>query len=120
MPVLWMEEDHDDEAIKLLLSGWNECMVSVLQRMRCKSRSRRIECSHCQMEQEGERMKMRIMGTEEECAAMVNLIRSTVPKEYIKSISNFYPNRRQTFSNEGRVYCEFSDLIQQMPGLVVR
>ena len=48
-------------------------------------------------------MKMRIMGTEEECAAMVNLIRSTVPKEYIKSISSFYPNKRQNFSNEGYI-----------------
>ena len=65
-------------------------------------------------------MKLRIMGTKEECMVMVNLIRSTVPDEYIKNISSFYPNRRQTFSNEGRVYCEFSDLIQQMPGLMVR
>lgn len=64
-------------------------------------------------------MKMRIMGTREECAAMVQLIRETVPKEYIRSISNFYPNRRQTYSNEGRVYCEFADL-EQIPGLVVR
>jgi len=64
-------------------------------------------------------MKLRIMGTKEECAAMVQLIRQTVPKEYIKSISAFYPNRRQTFSNEGRIYCEFADLAQ-VPGLVVR
>lgn len=64
-------------------------------------------------------MDIRIMGTEEECAAMVALIRQTVPKEYIRSISNFYPNRRQTYSNEGRVYCKFAELAQ-MPGLVVR
>ena len=64
-------------------------------------------------------MKLRIMGTKEECVAMVQLIRQTVPTEYIRSISAFYPNRRQTFSNEGRVYCEFSDLAQ-VPGLVVK
>ena len=65
-------------------------------------------------------MKLRIMGTAEECAVMVALIRENVPEQYIKSISGFYPNRRQTYSNEGRVYCEFSDLISQMPGLVVK
>lgn len=32
-------------------------------------------------------MKLRIMGTKEECAAMVEIIIRTVPKEYIKSIS---------------------------------
>ena len=64
-------------------------------------------------------MKLRIMGTEEECAVMVDLICRTVPAKYIRSISDFYPNRRQTYGNEGRVYCEFADL-EQMPGLVVR
>ena len=64
-------------------------------------------------------MKLRIMGTKEECAAMVEIIIRTVPKEYIKSISAWYPNRRQTYSNEGRVYCDFADLAQ-VPGLVVR
>lgn len=64
-------------------------------------------------------MKMRIMGTEEECAAMVALIRANVPKEHIRSISRFYPNLRQTYSNEGRIYCDFGDL-SQIPGLVKR
>lgn len=64
-------------------------------------------------------MKLRIMGTKAECEAMVRVIRQNVPNEYIKSISAFYPNRRETFSNEGRVYCEFAD-IGQIPGLVVR
>lgn len=62
-------------------------------------------------------MKMRIMGTKEECAAMVALIIANVPKEHIRSISGFYPNHRQTYSNEGRVYCDFGDLTQ-VPGLV--
>ena len=64
-------------------------------------------------------MKLRIMGTKEECAAMVEIIIRTVPKESIKSISAWYPNRRQTYSTEGRVYCDFADLAQ-VPGLVVR
>ena len=62
-------------------------------------------------------MKLRIMGTQQECAAMVQLIRQSVPEKYIKSISKFYPNRRETFSREGRIYCEFADLAQ-VPGLV--
>lgn len=64
-------------------------------------------------------MKLRIMGTKEECAIMVALIRENVPPQYIKSISGWYANRRCAYSNEGRVYCDFSDLIQ-IPGLVVK
>lgn len=56
-------------------------------------------------------MKIRIMGTPQECETFRQLILATVPKQYIRSISSFYPNRRQNeFSNEGRIYCEFRDL----------
>lgn len=52
-------------------------------------------------------MKIRIMGTEEECADFVKMIKKTVPRSYIRTISNFYPNLRKcTFSNEGRVYID--------------
>ena len=65
-------------------------------------------------------MKLRIMGTEEECAVMVRLIRANIPEYYIKSISKWYRNERKVqFSTEGRIYCEFADL-SQVPGLVVR
>ena len=52
-------------------------------------------------------MKIRIMGTEDECADFVKMIKKTVPRSYIRTISNFYPNLRKcTFSNEGRVYID--------------
>lgn len=52
-------------------------------------------------------MKIRIMGTEDECADFVKMIKKTVPLIYIRSISGFYPNiRKCTFSNEGRVYID--------------
>lgn len=52
-------------------------------------------------------MKIRIMGTQEECAAFVKMIKQTVPRSYIRTISNFYPNvRKCSFSNEGRVYID--------------
>ena len=55
-------------------------------------------------------MQLRIMGTEEECLSMVRLIRENVPKEYIRSISDYYPNRRKNIlSNEGRIYVSFKD-----------
>ncbi|MBR4203503.1 MAG: hypothetical protein IKQ93_08030 [Candidatus Methanomethylophilaceae archaeon] len=57
-------------------------------------------------------MNLRITGTEEECAAMVNLIRSNIPEYYIKSISEWYRNDRNVqFSTEGRVYCNFRDMV---------
>lgn len=56
-------------------------------------------------------MKLRIWGTQEECAAMVKLIRANVPEYYIKSISGWYRNdRKGQFSTEGRVYCDFRDI----------
>lgn len=56
-------------------------------------------------------MKIRIMGTPEECETFKKLIIATVPKQYIRSISGFYANRRNNeYSNEGRIYCEFKDL----------
>lgn len=52
-------------------------------------------------------MKIRIMGTESECADFVKMVRKTVPFSYIRTISGFYPNvRKCTYSNEGRVYIE--------------
>lgn len=55
-------------------------------------------------------MQLRIMGTEEECKSMVRLIRENVPKEYIRSISGYYPNiRKNILSNEGRIYVSFMD-----------
>jgi len=56
-------------------------------------------------------MQIRIIGTYDECAKITRIIMDTVPKQYIKSISGFYPNKRKcTFSNEGRVYVNFADL----------
>lgn len=52
-------------------------------------------------------MKFRIMGTLEECNAFVQMIYETVPKQYIRTVSSFYPNNRKcSYSNEGRVYIE--------------
>lgn len=51
-------------------------------------------------------MKIRIMGTAEECRDFVQMVKKSVPASYIRTISNFYPNYRQTYSNEGRVYIE--------------
>lgn len=52
-------------------------------------------------------MKIRVMGTEEECRAFVQMVKKTVPKSYIRNISNFYPNvRKCAYSNEGRVYMD--------------
>lgn len=57
-------------------------------------------------------MKIRIMGTREECAAFTKLVRETVPKKNIRSISEFYPNvRKCAYSNEGRVYMDFDGVI---------
>lgn len=59
-------------------------------------------------------MKIRIMGTREECAAFTKIVKETVPKDYIRTISEFYPNRRKcTYSNEGRVYMEFVGVIPE-------
>ena len=56
-------------------------------------------------------MKLRIMGTREECKAFTDMILATVPNDYIRSISKWYQNNRSSdFSNEGRVYCDFKDL----------
>lgn len=52
-------------------------------------------------------MKIRIMGTKEECAAFTKLVKETVPKEFIRTISEFYPNEF-AYSNEGRVYMDFN------------
>lgn len=53
-------------------------------------------------------MKIRIMGTEEECRDFVKMVRQSVPDSYIRSISNFYKNdrRKNMYSNEGRVYID--------------
>ena len=56
-------------------------------------------------------MQIRITGTLEECSKMAKVIKDNVPNQYIRSISGFYPNRRKVaFSNEGRVYVNFTDL----------
>lgn len=50
------------------------------------------------------------MGTKEECMDFVAIVRGTVDPRYIRSISSFYPNKRkEMFSNEGRVYMEFTE-----------
>ncbi len=49
-------------------------------------------------------LSIRIMGTEDECSVFCAVVRKNIPKEYLRSISKFYPNRRQTYSNEGRIY----------------
>lgn len=52
-------------------------------------------------------MKLRVMGRYEECAAFAAIIRDNVPARYLRSISDWYPNRGIT--TEGRVYIEFDD-----------
>lgn len=43
----------------------------------------------------------------EECRAFVQMVKKTVPRSYIRNISNFYPNvRKCAYSNEGRVYMD--------------
>lgn len=51
-------------------------------------------------------MKIRIMGTEHECQEFVKVCRATIPTQNLRSISDFYPNRRGTYSKEGRVYID--------------
>lgn len=51
-------------------------------------------------------MKLRLMGTEPECQQIVSVLLETVPREYIRSVSGWYRNNRQTYSNEGRVYID--------------
>lgn len=53
-------------------------------------------------------LKIRVMGTEAECAEFAAIIRKSVPPECIRTISRFYPNRRAgEYSSEGRIYLEF-------------
>lgn len=60
-------------------------------------------------------MKIRIMGTREECDAFTKLVKARVPKENIRTISNFYPNvRKCAYSNEGRVYMDFVGVIHDI------
>lgn len=55
-------------------------------------------------------MKIRVMGSKEECAEFSAMIRNNVDVKYIKSISKFFPNTRAgEFSTEGRVYIDFRD-----------
>ncbi len=52
-------------------------------------------------------MKTRIMDTEDECSRFCTVVRGSIPKEYLRSISKFYPNQRKSqYSNEGRVYID--------------
>lgn len=52
-------------------------------------------------------MKIRIMGTKDECSSFVKVVMQSVPKSYIRNISEFYPNvRKCSYSNEGRVYID--------------
>ncbi len=53
-------------------------------------------------------MKIRLMGTSEECAEFINFLKKIIPDKII-SISNAYINRN---SIEQRVYVEFKDLSQ--------
>lgn len=55
-------------------------------------------------------MDVRIRGTPEECARFVEMVRRTVPAEYIKTISKYYPDTRKcSYSTEGRVYLSFRE-----------
>lgn len=57
-------------------------------------------------------MDIRVMGTEEECAAFAKMVRETVPEKRIRQISHWYPNRRKgEFSTEGRIYISFRDIV---------
>lgn len=49
-------------------------------------------------------MKLRIMGTRDECDLMVEIFERNIPREFVRSISGFYPNRGYT--TEGRVYID--------------
>lgn len=53
-------------------------------------------------------MKIRLMGTSEECAEFINFLNKIIPDKII-SISNAYPNRN---SIEKRVYVELKDVSQ--------
>lgn len=50
-------------------------------------------------------MKIRIMGFRGECEVFADMVCETVPPECLRSISEWYPNRRGT-SNEGRIYID--------------
>ena len=52
-------------------------------------------------------MKIRVMGTEKECAKMIYTIRSVVPANKIRNISRLYPNRPP--STEYRLYLEIDE-----------
>ncbi len=55
-------------------------------------------------------MKIRIQGTENECASFA----ADLKRLYnVRSISTFYPNRgnKTAFTTEGRVYCELEPAV---------
>jgi hypothetical protein len=52
-------------------------------------------------------MKIRVMGTKDECTRMILTVKRVVPSEKIRNISAFYPNRGIT--TEGRIYLEIDE-----------
>lgn len=66
-------------------------------------------------------IKIRVMGSETECAAFAAMIRQSVPEKHIRNISHFYPNRRAgQFSTEGRIYLEFVEFETGAPEIARR
>lgn len=63
-------------------------------------------------------MKIRIMGTEHECQEFAKMCRQMIPKKNLRSISNFYPNRRGAYSNEGRIYIDVDVAENEQLGVI--
>lgn len=49
-------------------------------------------------------MRVRLMGTRDECDAVAETVCNSVPEDCIRSVSAWYPNRG--VGKEGRVYIE--------------
>lgn len=53
-------------------------------------------------------MQIRVMGSRQECDDFAAMIRAVVPKQWIRGISDFYPNRG--YGTDGRIYVTFRDM----------
>lgn len=51
-------------------------------------------------------MELRLMGTRQEVDGFVQVVKDNVPREFVRSISGWYPNRGHTI--EGRVYIKLA------------
>ena len=59
-------------------------------------------------------MEIRVLGTRDECLEFSRMVRKNVDKDFIRSISKWYPNVRSgEYSTEGRIYIKFRDTFSQ-------